>query len=514
MERQAFFIWVLTGGFVFGILARTYVSINLASGLFLLLLALAILVASGTQWRRSLLLVSAIGMSVLGVWRAEMGGIRGDPMLDRSLDSRVQLEGVITREPDVREGSVRITFRPTYSGGPTAVVDVLAILPPHTVADYGDHVRISGVLALPRAFDVGGSREFDYPGYLATRGVGYLLERAHLDERSNGVGQWYSFQAWAIATKKSFSQGLAAALPEPHAGLAAGITVGDTRGLGESVEADFRAVSLTHILVLSGYNISIVAAALAGMLGHARWFVRVGVGAWVALFFVAMTGGAAASVRAATMALIAMWAREQSRVFDAGRALALVICGMAAWNPLAVAFDPGFALSILATLGIIYIAPVVRLWVTWVPERFGVRELVTSSLSAQIAVIPYLLFQSGQFSLYALPANLVALGAVPLAMAFSFVSGIAGLALGPLAPIAGLPAYALLAYILGVAGLFAHMPFATLWVPVFGIWALATMYGLLALSVWWLFPKKETAAGEVAVSRTEGLGARSSDEGR
>jgi len=241
----------------------------------------------------------------------------------------------------------------------------------------------------------------------------------------------------------------------------------------------FRTVGLVHIVVLSGYNITVVMSAIARAIAWAPRIMQFGARGFVVAFFILMSGGAATAVRAGLMALLAVFARETGRVYLALRALGVVAFGMVLWNPWTLAFDPGFQLSALATIGLILFTPMFAVRLQWVTERYGLREIAASTLGTQLAVLPLLLYQNGQLSLYALPANLLALPVMPLAMFFSGIAALAGWAAGPLAPLIGFPAYALLGYVIGVARLFASLPFASLSIPAFGAWWLAIVYGML-----------------------------------
>lgn len=122
----------------------------------------------------------------------------------------------------------------------------------------------------------------------------------------------------------------------------------------------------------------------------------------------------------------------------------------------------------------------------FITEKFQLREIAATTIGTQIAVLPLILYQSGQLSLVALPANLLALIAVPYAMLLSFIAGIAGLITGPLAPIIAFPAYTLLTYILVVAEWIASIPFATLSLGAFSAWLLAVFYIVLLILVQWM----------------------------
>jgi competence protein ComEC len=354
-------------------------------------------------------------------------------------------------------------------------------------------VRATGTLRLPEAFDTGEGRSFDYPKYLAKDGIGYQLAFAQIE--ATGENRGNPVKAAAISVKQAYLRGLGAVLSEPESGLAGGITVGDKRSIGSELSADFQKVSLIHMVVLSGYNITVVINAAARLLAWAPRHVQFGGSGLIVVFFVLMSGGAASATRAGAMALIAMYARVSGRMFIALRALAVVAVAMVAWNPLTLAFDPSFQLSALATFGLILFTPHVAARLKWLTERFGIREIVSSTLGTQLAVLPLLLYQNGNLSIVSLPANLLALLPVPFAMLASFMAAIGGMVFGSLAVPLALPAYMLLAYIIKVAQFFAALPFASVAVPAFSAWWMFASYALLFVGLRVLEKRKSRAQG-------------------
>lgn len=488
--------WSVVVGFLAGVFLRSFLLIGLAEMGLLGLLGLAVLAVAwiaraNVRWPAvfCVALLACAG----GILRAHGATLAGDPALNERLGQKVILEGYIFDEPDSREASMRLSIRvdriATKNATTTVSAGVLVIAPPHAAVAYGDRVRAEGALRLPEAFDAGEGRAFSYPAYLAKDGIAYELAFATVEKV--GEGKRHTLKAAAIWVKQAYLKGLTLALPEPQAGLAGGITAGDKRGLGKEWSEIFRTVGLTHIVVLSGYNIMIVMYGISWLLEKARvrgWTEAV-IGIGVALFFALITGLASASVRAALMASIAFVNKALGgRTYIALRALAVVAFLMVLWNPWILAFDPGFQLSVIATWGLISLAPLIAPRMQFVTTKLNLREIAATTMGTQLAVLPLLLYQTGQISLAALPANLAALIAVPWAMLFALTSGIAGLAAEPLAPVIGFPAYALLSYILLVAEWAARMPFASVSVGAFGVPLLVILYLMLFVAV---FMKKD-----------------------
>ena len=479
-------LYAVVGGFVLGVFVRSLCSVGLAFAAFSVVVAIAVLLLSLTdrsKVRSAIVVALALLAFAGGIVRTHIAVETGDTALTSQLGAKVVIEGVVFAEPDVREANARLSVRAdtVFARGATTTVDagVRVVAPAHVYISYGDRIRAEGTLDLPEAFDTGVGRQFDYPLFLAKDGVTYVLSFAKVTRVGKNEGN--TIKASAIWLKRTYLEGLQRALAEPQSGLAGGITAGDKRGLGEELSATFRAVGLTHIIVLSGYNIMIVIYGISRV--FARFSVRrslqFGASIFVAVFFALMTGFASASVRAAAMATIAVAGSATGRMYLAGRALLVVAAAMVVWNPFVLVYDPGFQLSVLATAGLIIFTPLIAPRLTFITSKFALREIAATTIATQLTVLPLLLYQNGQLPIYSLFANLLVLAAVPWAMLLSLFAALAGIILGPFAVIVAFPAYALLSYMIGVAQLLAALPFAALSIPAFSAWWLVLVYGLL-----------------------------------
>lgn len=469
-------------GFCFGVFIRSFFAYGWSAVATLLVCAAATaLVGFFAYVRKEHAIVAAIALSAIAAGSARMhvGVLEGDPLLNERIGEEVTIEGAVVDEPDARENNVRIRVAVTSVASSTVEgIGILVVAPLHSDIAYGDVVRAEGELRLPESFDTGAGREFNYPAYLAKDGIGYELSFAAAEKI--GDSRKNPLKSAAIWIKQTYLEGLALSLPEPHAGLAGGITAGDKRGLGAELSETFRIVGLIHIVVLSGYNIMVVIGFLERMLSRVHRYVRFSLGVVVAALFALMTGLASSSMRAASMAVIATIGKATGRTYLASRALGVVAVGMVLWNPFLLAFDIGFQLSVIATLGLIFIAPLFEERLPFITTRFGVREIAAATLGTQAAVLPLILYQSGEFGLYSLPANLLTLVVVPYAMLLSFIAGVLGLVTGPIAPLFGFPAYILLWYITSVAEFFAWLPLSSMTLPAFSAMWLVPVYALLA----------------------------------
>jgi len=190
-------------------------------------------------------------------------------------------------------------------------------------------------------------------------------------------------------------------------------------------------------------------------------------GVFSIIAFALMAGGSATVVRASIMALLVIVARLGSRKYDITRALLIAGFIMLINNPAILVFDPSFQLSFLATLGLVYVSPLVEKNLWFITEKAKLREVATATIATQIFVLPYILYQMGTLSIVALPVNLLILVAIPITMLFGLLTGMAGFVSLILATPFAYIAYSLLAYELGIVNWFARLPFASFSVPAF-----------------------------------------------
>ena len=256
--------------------------------------------------------------------------------------------------------------------------------------------------------------------------------------------------------------------------------LGVKQALGDDIENAFRTVGITHIVVLSGYNVMLVVAFILYLLAIVLPLrLRLIFGAVAVVLFACMVGLSATVMRASTMAVLVLIAKATGRTYAVTRALVLTGVLMLLINPYLLVYDVGFQLSFVATLGLILLAPSIEKHLRFMPVTFGMREFLTATLSAQIFVMPILLYQIGQFSVVAVVVNILVLPVVPFAMLLTFISGIVGFISVQLSlPFAYLASLSL-SYILYVAQKFALLPFASFIIPAFPFYVVVLTYGVL-----------------------------------
>ncbi|HEX2792761.1 MAG TPA: ComEC/Rec2 family competence protein [Candidatus Paceibacterota bacterium] len=390
-------------------------------------------------------------------------------------ETKIALEGTVVADPDLRETTQRVTVALEHNGKMMRTIAVAALYPEFR---YGERVRVEGKLEAPEPFATDGGRTFAYDTFLAKDGIFGLVPFARITTLAD-TGWRYAPRAYLFDGKHAFTDALALALPEPAASLAAGIITGGKQGLGEELLDDFTVSGLLPVVVLSGYNVMIVAEGVLAAFGFLPKRLALFLAGNAILAFVLAAGAGSSATRAGLMAGLGLSARASGRTYHALLALLFVLAGMLIHNPLLLVHDPGLQFSFMATLGLIAGVPRIEPCLSRVRPAF-LREVIASTVAAQLFVLPILLYQTGNLSLVALPANVIVLPVIPLAMLMSAIAGGIALIVPPLAPVAGLPAYALLAYVIAIAEWSARLRAARVIVPAFPFWVAVALYCALA----------------------------------
>ena len=287
--------------------------------------------------------------------------------------------------------------------------------------------------------------------------------------------------------KNSFLENIKRVLPDEEAALAGGLTVGERASFSDEFKDAMAKSGTTHIVALSGYNISIIGFAISFLLAA---FVSRGkafyISVLVIILFVIMTGAEASVVRAAIMGILVLFAERTGRLYSMRNALVLAAFVMALVNPKVLVFNVGFQLSFGALLGIVYLKPAIeKIFRLGDGVGFlGWKANALTSLSAQLAVLPVLLYNFGSINLLSVVANVLILEILPFAMALGFAAGFTGFISYQLSLFTGLLTRPLLLWQIWVISFFGRISIPLAWdnFPPF----LGAVYYLLivALIVW------------------------------
>lgn len=422
--------------------------------------------------------IACFGIGALRMHAASLH--QGDALLDVSVGETVEIMGMVSRDRDMRESNQKLTVdvtSATLPDGERYLVEskILVSVERAPAYKYGDTIVVEGKLQLPENFESETGREFDYVNYLGKDGIFYQMFYPEIALVTENGGSF--IRRTMLDLKHIMINSITRTLPQPEGGLISGELFGEKAALGGKLSEDFRTTGVIHVVVLSGFNVTIVAMFFIWLLSrffHPR--IALGLGIISIVLFAMLVGGGATVVRASVMAILVIIARLVGREYDVLRGLFTAAAIMALINPHIVAFDISFQLSFLATLSLITIAPFVEKKLSWVTNAFTIRETLIATLAAQVFVLPLLLYSIGELSVVSVVVNLLVVPLVPMAMLFGFVTALVGLVSAAVAIVPAFPTYILLKLQLIIVEFFAKLSFASVAVPPIPGWAVILLY--------------------------------------
>lgn len=342
---------------------------------------------------------------------------------------------------------------------------------------YGDRLDIICELQTPPIFE-----KFSYAALLAKDNIFVLCSRPVIQAKDAGSaanesrGDFFhagsGFWKTVFWLKNATVEQINRLFAEPTASLVAGILIGQRRAIPQEILDDFNTTGLTHVLAISGYNVSMMISVFGYLLkGAARRHRIAGMFGGV-LALVAFTGFSSSVLRAAWMGCIALIAQTLGRKGSGLHLLLISGVIMAFVSPRMILVDMSFQLSFLSTLGILVFMPKIEAfeqkliqrprfaWISKIPSFM--REGFCVTLAAQVFTTPLLIFQFGRFSLIAPFANIFVLPLVPWIMLFGFCSVMVSFVIFPAGQLLSFVAHVLVAIMLFITNFFANLPFASL----------------------------------------------------
>ena len=476
------YFYLATVSFFIGVAVATFYNFSLPLITWLLFIGLCLTLIDRRKNKRppigGLLFFSlAIMAFSIGALRLEIASWNfGHSPLEPQIGQKVTLVGQIVSPPEAREKNTMLEVE-------TATDKILVSVDRYETATYGDVIEIKGKLSQPESFETDLGRTFDYPGYLKAKGIEYRISFATIKVLEPAKGNWFLSRLFNFKT--AFMENVAEYIPDPAAALGGGLLLGVKQALGDELENAFRRTGIIHIVVLSGYNVMLVVIFVMFILSYFIPKRLQTIFGLVAIATFALLVGLSATVlRASIMASLLLLLRATGRTYDVMRGLLVAATIMVVINPYILVYDVGFQLSFLATSGLILLAPHVEKVFSKVTNFLNIRSFITATIATQIAVLPLLLYQIGEFSVVAVIVNVLVLPMVAAAMLLTFLTGMAAFVSVPLASFIAVPAYLSLQYINEIALWFSSLPYAAFNVPAFPFYVVPLAYLVLAFLLW------------------------------
>jgi competence protein ComEC len=417
------------------------------------------------------------GFSYTAAWRVH------HRMVPDSSPRPLKLSGWVCAPPDIRAEAIYLTIQPEHP--PPELPGsrngrVLVYAPRYPVLPYGTRVEVTGSLEKPMSI-----REFNYPLYLERYRVYALVRRpeavsaASAPPRATPLGYLYQL-------RHRIERHINRNLPEPEASFLAGILLGSRRGIPEDIQEALRTTGTSHIIAISGANITIMLTLLLKFLPLSRRSAQCAVVTGLSLFMILLTGASASVVRGGLVATLGSYLKMRGRQAWPYSLILFSMLALLLYNPLLLVADPGFQLSFGAFAGLAFLSQPITSLVDRLPGLRGlptpIRQPLVETAAATGGTFPVSLTVFGQVSLLGLVVNPLILWLLPYVTLNGFWLILSGLfpsgLLSKITVVVALPLWLSLHSILACVRWFGHITGATLqwhcgWGEALGLYALA-----------------------------------------
>jgi competence protein ComEC len=422
--------------FVIGVYLALYIS-SFVSNYWLAVVVCLVFVSVKRKDIVAVMVIVIAGLC-LGLWR---GGnqLQATNQLQQFIGQEVQLRGVVREDPTVDiDGDTKLRLHELTSGSDSFSGDLWVSIASKNEIRRSDIVTVEGVLS---------------------QGFGTIpvaMYRARVVSAQDGASGDPGRQI-----RDTLSTGIRDTIREPEASLGAGFLLGEKSALPEKLQNDLRLLGLTHIVVASGYNLTILVRFARRIFTRISRFTGLFASAGLIFWFVQMTGFSPSMSRASIIASISLVAWYYGRKIHPFVLLPLSAAITVMINPTYAWGDIGWLLSFTSFVGVIILAPLIHAYF-WGEEKSGtLRQVVIETLSAQLCTLPLILFVFQVYSPLALLANLLILPLIPYAMLLTAFASVGGLLFGTAAGIVGFPAEVLLRYMTFASDKLAQSRFAS-----------------------------------------------------
>ena len=432
--HASWLIAIICGGVFIGILSAQYY--NYSSHLYLVLAIIFILIG---MWRKYVYLIPLliIGGVLLGLWRGSLLQTELS-QLEPLYNKKITVEGVVKDDVDIGSSNqltIRLGDLNIRNKSLPGVLWVTAST--EELIKRGDRILISGKLM---------------PSFGNFVGVIY---RANINKIIHPIPGDV-----ARVVRDRFADAIRVAIPDPESSLGIGYLVGQRRALPADLILALQVAGVTHIVVASGYNLTILVRLTRRLFVKVSKYLSALFAGTMIFAFIAVTGVSPSMSRAGLVTGLSLVAWYYGRKFHPIILLLIAVAVTVFINPSYAWGDLGWQLSFAAFAGVMIIAPLMQHYLFGDKKPGFIGQILGETVSAQIATLPIIIIAFNQLSNVAIFANILILPLVPLAMLLTFIAGIGGLILPGVAAVIGTPATWLLHYMISVIEYLASLPWA------------------------------------------------------
>jgi competence protein ComEC len=259
---------------------------------------------------------------------------------------------------------------------------------------------------------------------------------------------------------KLFSDNIRSVIDEPASSLGLGFLIGQKNGIQTDILDVMKIAGLTHVIVASGYNLTILIRACRRIFTKVSKYAALMSSLFLVLIFVSIAGMGPSTFRASIVVVLSLLAWYYGRRFNPLILITIAAASTVLINPSYILGDVGWQLSFAAFFGVMILAPLIRGYF-FGSEKVGfVSQLLTETLSAIILTIPIISATFGNISIIAVIANLLLLPIVPASMLLVLLSGVMTAIVGPLGHLLGFTSQFIIDIFINVATYFSAINWA------------------------------------------------------
>lgn len=289
----------------------------------------------------------------------------------------------------------------------------------------------------------------------------------------------------ALEIRDDFAENVRQAVKEPEASLGIGFLTGQHTTLPEGLNNNLMLLGLTHIVVASGYNLTILVRFARRALAKISKYLATFASITMVFSFILVTGISPSMSRAGLITILSVLAWHFGRRIHPFVLLTFSASVTVLINPSYIWGDLGWYLSFAAFAGVMILSPLLLDYFWGKKKPNSLHQVLLETVSAQIATAPIIAYTFSFYAPLAIIANLLILPLIPITMIFTFISGLGAILIGSLSSAIGLPATLTLSYMIEVIDYLASLPFSEGQID-FGLPKLIYSYIILLVTVVYL----------------------------
>ncbi len=402
-----------------------------------------------------------IGGGLIGIWHGSVS-VEDLKIYQPLIGMQVTVQGMVKEDPTVNsKNKLVLQLSSIVIGGHELPGSMWMSVSPNKEIKRGDEVTLEGKMM---------------PGFGTFAAILYNAKVTGLNHPQPGdIGR---------VVRDWFADKIRQAIPEPQASLGIGFLTGQKSALPGDLSQALQIAGLSHIVVASGYNLTILVRLARRLFMRISKFVAAVGSSIMIVSFVAMTGLSPSMTRAGLVSGLSLLTWYYGRSFHPFVLLPFAAAITVAIQPSYVWGDMGWQLSFSAFAAVMIVTPLLQRFFFGDTEPGTIRQVLGETVGAHVVTLPIVAMGFSVISNVAIPANILIVPFVPIAMLLTFISGLAAIITPGGAELVGMPASWLLGYMTHVAQYLAELPWAQTQIEVQWWWVLLYYTLMIAGCVW------------------------------